>query len=220
MEAFRFDAHTREHSILNALWLGRACRQTFGQTSEQTRASLAAWGLTDFEPLDRGDTQGYIAGDSNMLILAFRGTESLADWMTDFNIRLLPGPAGKVHVGFKVALLQVWAQIWDYLQANRRGRSLWVTGHSLGGALATMAVAKLRLEHDEPVNGLYTYGGPRIGDRDFQRAFDADFERQTYRYVNNSDIVSRIPLRTMAYSHVGLSKYFDRTGQLRDDLSW
>jgi len=140
--------------------------------------------------------------------------------MTDFNIRLVEGPAGCVHVGFKVALLQVWAQIWDYLRSNRRGRALWITGHSLGAALATMATAKLRLELDEPVNGLYTYGGPRIGDRDFQRAFAADFERQPYRYINNSDVVTRIPTRSMGYSHVGFSKYFDRTGALRDDLSW
>lgn len=52
--------------------------------------------------------------------------------------------------------------------------------------------------------GLYTFGQPRTGDREFARKPDADFEQQTFRYVNNNDIVTRVPFRAMNYSHVGL----------------
>ena len=77
----------------------------------------------------------------------------------------------------------VWRDIWQFIFKQRKGRALWITVHSLGAALATLAVAKLRLEKDEPVNGLYTFGQPRTGDRDFAKNFNADFGNQTFRYV-------------------------------------
>lgn len=155
-----------------------------------------------------------------MLILAFRGTQDLRDWMTDLNVVLVGGPGGKVHDGFLNALGYVWRDIWQYIRTQRQSRSLWVTGHSLGAALATLAVAKLRLEQDEAVNGLYTFGQPRTGDREFAKNFDADFAGQTFRYVNNNDIVTRVPFRSMSYSHVGTFKYFDENGDQRDNISW
>lgn len=219
MTEFAFDASVRTFSGRNALWLGRAARAS-SNPPDQARAEVATWGLTEFEYFDQQNTEAFIAGNDQMLILAFPGTADPADWMTDFDLHLVGGPAGKVHQGFQVALLHIWKELWLYVHANRRGRALWVTGHSLGGALATLAVAKLRLEQDEPVNGLYTYGAPRTGDRDFQRTFDADFMPQTFRYVNNSDIVTRVPFRTMGYSHVGTAKIFDQQGVLRNDVSW
>ena len=51
-------------------------------------------------------------------------------------------------------------------------------------------------------------------------AFDANFGAQTFRYVNDRDIVARVPLRLMQYSHVGTFKYFDRKGVQRDDANW
>jgi triacylglycerol lipase len=91
---------------------------------------------------------------------------------------------------------------------------------ALGAALATLAVAKLRLERDEAVNGLYNFGQPRAGDAEFARVFDLDFAPQTFRYVNDQDIVPRVPLRLMQYSHVGTFRYFDENGTQQDDADW
>lgn len=216
-----FDARTRNFSATNAAFLGRTSRVVY-EPLAQAKLVVTGWGLSDFQPFDKLGTQAFVAGNSDGLILAFRGTEpgELQDWMTDTNISLVGGPGGRVHEGFFAALSSVWRDIWKYISQERRGRSLWVTGHSLGAALATLAVAKLRLEKDEPVNGLYTFGQPRTGDRDFATKFDADFGSQTFRYVNNNDIVTRVPFRSMNYSHVGTFKYFDSNGNQRDDISW
>jgi triacylglycerol lipase len=100
-----------------------------------------------------------------------------------------------------------------------RPQTLWVTGHSLGGALATLAVAKLRMEEDRCVNGLYTFGSPRVGDRIFARNFNMEFNA-AYRIVNNNDVVTRVPARLMMYSHVGQFLYIDTEKRLHEDIHW
>ena len=50
---------------------------------------------------------------------------------------------------------------------------LFLTGHSLGGALAVLAGAVLQFETNRSVTGVYTYGQPRVGDPDFSAAFDS-----------------------------------------------
>ena len=70
---------------------------------------------------------------------------------------------------------------------------VWVTGHSLGAALATLAT--IRLTNDGiPVNGLYTYGCPRVGEVKFRSLFEENVTARAYRLVNNNDIVARIPI--------------------------
>ena len=59
-----------------------------------------------------------------------------------------------------------------------------------------------------------------MGDRDFARAFDTDFKDQTFRYVNNNDVVPRVPPRLTDYVHIGRVKYFDTHGGLHDELGW
>ena len=220
MRDFDFDARTRDYSQKNAYWLGRASQIAY-DSSDKVRDELKAWGLTTCEFFNNRETQAFLAGNNDLLILAFRGTEgNIRDWMTDLDIEFVGGPGGRVHEGFLTALSYVWRDIWTFISRQRKSRALWVTGHSLGASLATLAVAKLRLEKDEPVNGLYTFGQPRTGDREFAKTFDADFEKQTFRYVNNNDIVARVPFRAMNYSHVGLFRYFDADGNQRDDISW
>ena len=157
-----------------------------------------------------------------MIIVAFRGTEpkKLQDWLTDADFDLVEGPFGQVHDGFNRALRHVWRDLARSIKEFQdNGQSLWFTGHSLGAALATLAVATLR-EEDKPVHGLYTFGQPRTGDRHFERTFNADFKPRCFRFVNNNDVVTRVPLRAMKYSHVGTFLYFDADGNLTDDLHW
>ncbi len=94
----------------------------------------------------------------------------------------------------------IWLDVWKTLQKERGMRSLWITGHSLGGALAVLATAKLRFEKAQPVSGLYTYGQPRVGDFEFCSRFDQGFGDYTFRFVNFQDIVPRVPLRNMNYT--------------------
>ncbi len=154
--------------------------------------------------------------------MAIRGTQpdKLQDWLADADFDLVDGPFGKVHDGFYRALRAVWREVLQTIRNFQdNGQSLWFTGHSLGAALATLNVATLRAD-DKPVYGLYTFGQPRTGGRDFAANFNQDFKPRCFRFVHNNDIVPRVPLRAMNYSHVGTFLYFDKDGKIDDDLSW
>jgi pimeloyl-ACP methyl ester carboxylesterase len=122
-------------------------------------------------------------------------------WLTDWP------KGGKVHRGFRKALDEVWEELHAYLaQLKRGGRRIWMTGHSLGAALATLA-ADL---HGE-VQGLYTFGSPRVGNARFKECYSV---RRAYRFVNGSDIVAQLPPPGF-YAHVGEPQFIDREGNIR-----
>jgi len=170
------------------------------------------------------DTQAIIVADDEKVVVSFRGTNGgLTDWWTNFGYDLVDQPniLGKVHHGFVQALDSVWDAVkntlFEYKGAGGKYRSLWFTGHSLGGALANLSVARL-LAEDYAIYGLYTFGQPRVGDRAFARNFNIDFKARYFRFVNDRDIVTRIPKREMGYNHAGMVLYFDSEGNLTADL--
>lgn len=115
----------------------------------------------------------------------------------------------------------VWEELLETIKEFQdQGQSLWFTGHSLGAALANITVAKLIDDLDKPVYGLYTFGQPRVGNRTFARNFNIEFKSRYFRFVNNNDVVTRIPLRSMSYSHAGNFLYFDTDKVLHSDLHW
>ena len=216
-----FFPETTKFRYENALFLAK-CSQLAYESSEAISRKMTAWGFPHIACFDRKDTQAFVAGNADMIIVAFRGTEPrrLQDWMTDKQILRRKGPYGKVHRGFLASLDHVWNDIKNARKSFQdRGQSLWFTGHSLGAALATLAVAKLG-EDAEPVHGLYTFGQPRVGGKTFARNFDGDFKSVTFRFVNNNDMVTRVPRRLLGYRHVGRVLYLDAAGLLHDDMHW
>ena len=74
------------------------------------------------------------------------------------------------------------------------------------------------MDQGHPVDGLYTFGQPRTGNRDFARNFNFEFKPYTFRFVNNNDIVTRVPPRALGYRHLGTFRYFDEAGNFHEDL--
>lgn len=215
-----FNPFTANFHPGNAYILGKLAALSYERNDATVATTLTTWGLPRSQCISVGDTQAVVAGNDEVVILAFRGTEpnNLRDWVTDAQAALASGPAGRVHRGFLRALMNAWREVRSAISTMQsNGQSLWVTGHSLGAALATLAVASLRLEADKPVHGLYTFGQPRVGDREFELRFNMDFKSQCFRFVNNNDIVTRVPLRVMGYSHVGTFLYIDHQGNVSSD---
>jgi len=180
------------------------------------------YGMDIVRFFDRADTQALITYNNNALIIAFRGTSSAQDALTDAKIKLITdhGTKGKLHEGFKTGLDQVWDYLLDVMSKERGSRSIWITGHSLGGALALTAAARLKFEKDVMVNGLYTFGQPRVGDSDYCKACDRMFGLRYFRFVHNNDIVPRVPMRVMGFEHTGFFKYINKNGKFDDSLTW
>jgi triacylglycerol lipase len=88
-----------------------------------------------------------------------------------------------------------------------KGRKLVITGHSLGASMATIIAARLNVG-DFIVDGLYTYGSPRVGNDKFRDSLDV----QHYRFVNNSDDVTKIPFYHWGYRHHGDLRYINSDG--------
>jgi hypothetical protein len=102
-----------------------------------------------------------------------------------------------VHKGFYNVFLSVKDVLDGYIGRNAANREVIVTGHSLGGAVATLIAAYLRAEKNINKIMLYTFGSPRVGDRVFAEHFSKTFSFPCFRIVNNNDIVPKIPLPYM-----------------------
>lgn len=165
-------------------------------------------GFPEFVWFEALDTQAAIFTNDDRCILAFRGTTNVTDWLTNLDVFKAPGPYGQVHHGFQEALNHVWDNIEPAISQHKE---LFITGHSLGGALATLATA----EWGEGT--LYTFGSPRVGDPEFAKYFDA--MHPSYRFVNNNDIVPRVPL---GYQHIGSLRHFTVGGKMwvEPSLRW
>ena len=167
------------------------------------------WGFGYVEAFEivRGrdvDTPGFIALDESRLLAAFRGTESLPDWLTNLQTVRDPGPwkDTRVHEGFQDAFHAAALRIGEIIGRERGDRQVWLTGHSLGGALAVLLAATL-LESGIPVTGLYTFGAPRVGDTAFASQLNEGLEGAAHwRVVNEGDVVPHVPAQ-MFFSHAG-----------------
>ena len=218
---FRYTSNVFD--MVNAWWLIEAATLVYAEIEFVTEKFKLNAGLPEVKLFEVNSTQCFVASNDKFAIAAFRGSEArlreddtdpchiIADWMTDLDF--LPetwDQGGMVHRGFKKALQDVWPDLEDYISnLQNNNRKIWMTGHSLGAALATLAADRYG-----NIQGLYTYGSPRVGDQDFKE----DFNVNAYRFVNNSDIVTKVPPANM-YCHVGELKYIDSGGIIHDNTN-
>ncbi|MFZ1933735.1 MAG: lipase family protein [Thermoguttaceae bacterium] len=160
-----------------------------------------------------GQHRGFVAFLEKAAVLAFRGTQNIGNCLTDADTLLVsqaPYP-GRVHRGFAEAVELVWPEVRRLLGAPSRTVPLWVTGHSLGGAMATLASIRLTSE-GYSVRAVYTYGSPRPGDRLFHNSYSL----ANYRFVNNNDLIPHLPFR-WCYKHVGKLRLVDEEGECSEE---
>ncbi|WP_327064288.1 lipase family protein [Kitasatospora sp. NBC_01302] len=225
------DHGAKGYSVPHAYWLARACDLAYKDRAT-IEEQAASWGFgqvrhheTRFTPpFPLQDTQAYTMAGDRMIITAFRGTQpaEIRDWLSDAETPPWPGPAktGYVHYGFAEALESIFPSVRDALAELRtEGQSVWFTGHSLGGALAMLAGARMSLEEPRlQADGVYTFGQPRTCDRILAAAFNKGFKDRMYRFVNNNDIVPQLPPEPV-YTHVDNLRYIDSAGRIHDSMT-
>jgi hypothetical protein len=212
-----FDSAASGYATPAATWMSELAALAYWD-ADLIGQQLGRWGFARVAGLaDAGtDTSGFIASRDQVLVISFRGTSGLQNFLTDGNIRRVPAPwaAGSVHEGFKHALDTVWPQIKTALgppQAQRR--DLWLTGHSLGAALAQLAALRLTREGYR-VRQVYTFGTPRIGDQDFVADYDRQLGTQSFPHVNARDVVARVPPLALGFraAAAGTTRLFPGPG--------
>jgi Lipase (class 3) len=172
------------------------------------------------ELYDNQDPFGFVAceASSQSIFVVFRGTKKLIEWFKDVNIPLvnyhngkdrsgsITSPIsipqisgfGRVTVGFRQIYTNLRQEMIDALARCPGGYQVFVTGHSLGGALATLAIPDILNNTSFKVTGnitLYTFASPRCGDREFAEKFKNEKVKH-WRIANTEDVVTMFPYPT------------------------
>ncbi|TLS26012.1 hypothetical protein PpBr36_07491 [Pyricularia pennisetigena] len=154
------------------------------------------------------NTAGYLALDPKRknIVLALRGSKSLRNWITNLTFfwsRCDFVKDCKLHTGWATAWSQVQADVLATIaeaRAQNPDYTVVVTGHSLGGAIATIAGVYLR-QLGYPVQ-VYTFGSPRVGNQEFVQWVATQAGNVEYRLTHIDDPVPRLPPIFLGYRHV------------------
>ena len=157
------------------------------------------------------DGTGFVSIDmtNKLIVIAFRGSKSIDNWAAnlDFQMEDVSFCSGsRTHSGFLESWNEVQAGVVDAVkaaQAQYPDFKIVATGHSLGGAMATIATAALRTI-DIPVD-LYTYGSPKSGNEAWAKFLSQTDKGVSFRVVHKDDIVPTLPPSIpffMPYEHV------------------
>jgi triacylglycerol lipase len=217
--------------VRNALILARACDLAYCNEPEGPARFKSELGM-DARLISVDNTQVYIAENDTSIVIAFRGSEApttldgLKDWLLTNANNYLILPEGRAGTDFAAAgvgarfhkgFLEALAMVWELMLAavnhaiKTKERPVWITGHSLGGALALMAAWRLQRSFIS-IQEIVTFGAPMIGNDAAAKAFEQEFSGKIYRFVDLEDVVPHLPsvsLVANAYTHcqneVGLS---------------
>jgi len=185
-----------------ALSLALAARLAYENKEDVEETVSQLWRLNNCEFVDADGTQCFFATTADAVIVSFRGTKELGDWLANLNVLRTTRAYGTVHRGF-LGAFQVVEKRLETLMAPFRGRPVVITGHSLGGALALIAAAEWQGKHD--VFWVHTCGQPAVGKRDFQEFIEKQYGDIYFRFVNDDDVVPMVP---PFYRHAGRLIHF------------
>lgn len=172
---------------------------------QELEATLNKWGFAVLEEVANGSMYGYVASNDDVVVVAFRGTSDPVDWLTNVDILSVELDDGRAHRGFYQASSSL-------LSATKRAageqgmkeKKLWITGHSLGGALALLFAYESVREGVQPA-GVVTFGQPMVVDGGLGGFLNQKLSGRYVRLVNGGDIVPRMVPR---YSHCGNLVWF------------
>ena len=181
------------------------------------RKKIYKMGYTNVRFLDIDGAQAYICKSDTQITFVFRGTEPKepSDVVADLKAwKEKSRVAGKVHDGFYGELEKLWDKVYLTAMKNRN-KDCTITGHSLGAAMATICAARLQSVFNKEIV-LYTYGSPRVGNKEFVDILNVEH----HRWVNNNDAVTKVPPSWLFYKHHGMLSYLNYYGKVRDGYSF
>jgi triacylglycerol lipase len=193
---------TNKFDCGTALFLAAVCGQTYAQFHNPHGLFVVPEGYklaATFEATPFGGSKelfGFILQSDASCVVAFRGTSTFGDSISDAiarqtKFRFVRG-AGYTHTGFTDLYGSARKKIMSVLRKLRARKRLYVTGHSLGGALATLCAIDAACNSGFASPFVYTFAAPRVGDPVFALKFDRTVTR-SHRVYNEYDVVPHVP---------------------------
>ncbi|MDX2302032.1 MAG: lipase family protein [Microscillaceae bacterium] len=223
---YSFDPSLTGFHADNALFMAKCARLSYEPRELIQHVAQEIWHFPGFSFIeystDEDDVQAFMISDGQAIIASFRGTEAhkIQDWVNNMDTSLKPAFGGNVHQGFLRALEAIWDEFSRDLNFLKTAdQKLFITGHSQGGALATLAAAKC-IDTGIDFHQVYTFGAPRVGDILFSKAFNNYHKQKLFRVVNHGDIVTRVPTRQSSFYHCGTFFFLDEAGMLHQDSTY
>lgn len=169
--------------------------------------------LTIYNSSIASDITGFVATDNTnkLIVLSFRGSRSVRNWLTNLNFPVIPTTLCSncaSSTGFWSSWLEAQSNVQSAISKARAKYPTYkvvATGHSLGGALASLAAGALRAQGITV--DLYTYGAPKVGLEGVSQYLSSSSRGQNYRVTHKADPVPKLPPALLGYRHISPEYY-------------
>ena len=175
--------------------------------------SFGRLGFERVMPIVSGSMIGYVVSGADVTVIVFRGTDTPSDWIVNLKAFSLNTAHGAIHRGFYNAYQTLKPQVIKSLNESRP-QHLWITGHSLGGALALVCAYDLTENERLSIDGIITFGQPLVAKQPLANHLDGILRGRYAIVVNGSDGVPRLP---PTYSRCGSLLWFAKDGIRRSE---
>ncbi|RTK92714.1 MAG: hypothetical protein EKK61_03040 [Rickettsiales bacterium] len=226
--------HNTTNPTPNSLYNIGIVNQTAYESEDQIKSISKSWGLScDIWTI--GYCRAFIIKDDHKLILAFRGTYHDVNWLNNLNVLTaelkVKNQILKVHKGFHDATALFWQSqegktisdiVRDY-HTKHQDSKIYITGHSLGGAMASISYLMLFDIFADNIDnvGLYTYAQPRWCRTESAAGAQKLFTSNNYhRVVNYLDLVPQVPPEALGFTHLGTQYYLHKDGRLLSEADY
>lgn len=146
----------------------------------------------------------YVASGEDVVIVVFRGTDDTEDWFFNGNLYPRQMAEGSLHCGFACAYGTVRTQVLEEIK-KASAKHIWITGHSLGGAMALVCAYDVTVYQGRQIDGVITFGQPMIGKLNLTACLQGKLGDRYAHFINELDAVPQVP---PGYSHFGLALQF------------
>lgn len=218
------------------LFLANTCQQASNLCKDPKKFKLP-WGYRfkcaiKGKVLGNNELFGFIMESRNSTVIAFRSTNTIQDIISDAYFLQTPFPtvpnSGKTHKGFTKIYMSFRDQVMAIISNHLPRKKLYITGYSLGAALATLIAFDIAINTNIKKPLLINFGGPRVGNPTFVKYYNKTINK-SLRVVNVYDIVPKVPpqrllipfsFNVVSYSHVlGLYEISVQTGSISENHS-
>ena len=206
---------TKQYDVGNAytmLWLA----QLPSWRNKAAEKQIKEWGFDSVHFIENGPRgiKVMLAETPDDIIVTFRHTNGLLNWLQNIKFNLVTfedrefAMNSEIHQGFGQMINAIWDETLEYVSPKvlDEKKRLWVTGQSLGGALAPLLAAGFDYA-GLPIHRVYLTGAPKTGSIEWAKTLNDSIGDRTFRAINKSDFISRMPHGPEEGEHI--EKFYD-----------